>query len=1152
MDMKKTIFSAFLTVALLGCQEGMPDEITVSSGTDFVGMVETVGDVTKTEMGTKTDIYWSQGDQIAIFQACTLADKYQVTNDSAGKSNGTFRMVSDHSGTINGDFTSGNEISSNIAVYPYSDKLSCSRSKLAATGINAYEIGDFVLPAVQYYAYDTFGNGTFPMIAVTENMSDHALRFKNVCGAIKLQLRGTDIVKSVKVEGKNKEILSGPATITAYPGDRSPEITMTGINDVSRSVVLDCGNGIQLNETTSKNFIIVLPPVVFSKGFVVTLTTAKGIVRTIQTDKANVVLRSTVLVMPDTDGTPVLPEDDYPQISRGPITLSLSDVTGTTALFEGKLDVDAMANYQEAGYVYSTDEILDVESKTSTKVKISRETYSQRIDGLSYDTEYYYTVYMMKNGIYQYGETQKFKTDDITISVDDVKVTNTTATFVGIVTRDDADASVKVGIQYSAASSFESTSSLEVVPDEDGAYSVVCDGLYHAKEYYYRTYVYQDGVYEYSDVMTFTTNAVSVELKVESNTQTTVQFGGKIDPSTAIDEVQIAVLINTSETVTRSDYSKKYTLTSEDIKEDGSFDVSMSGLKFGTTYYYTYYVLNNSAYSYGTIQNFKTEDVPVNLSVGEITQTAATISGNVSLTEKNVLEVGLLYSSFSSDPKVTTSGVNKVVLTDIIDADGNFTYKAENLLNEKPYYYRCYIMQGSSYTYGDVSTFQTEKVPVTIEVESIDKNVVTFKGNVQFSEAGVIEIGVQYYPKSTTSQTVGVLTKTITEISENGDFTVEISGLLLGKEYCWQYYLLQNGVKVVGPPQTFETIHPYEVPSDLNMSSALDLSSSATANCYIISNPGLYKFRTVKGNSLTSVGSAVSAKILWETFGGSTAPECLDLIKGVSYKDDYIVFQTAYTFKEGNAVIAAKDASGKILWSWHIWLTDIPQGQVYYNNAGIMMDRNLGATSATPGDVGALGLLYQWGRKDPFLGSSSIIRNVVAKSTIVWPSPVSSSSSLGTIAYAVEHPTTFITHNSSNSDWYYTGSSDTDDTRWQSKKTIYDPCPAGWRVPDGGSNGVWSEAVGSSSDFDYSYDSTERGMNFTGRFGSASTIWYPASGYRFDYDGSLNYIGNRGRYWSASPSGHDAYFLYFSYDGYVDPWFGSSRAYGCSVRCLQE
>ena len=49
------------------------------------------------------------------------------------------------------------------------------------------------------------------------------------------------------------------------------------------------------------------------------------------------------------------------------------------------------------------------------------------------------------------------------------------------------------------------------------------------------------------------------------------------------------------------------------------------------------------------------------------------------------------------------------------------------------------------------------------------------------------------------------------------------------------------------------------------------------------------------------------------------------------------------------------------------------------------MDRNMGAISASPGNIGALGLLYQWGRKDPFLGSSSTGGYVVTNSTISWP-----------------------------------------------------------------------------------------------------------------------------------------------------------------------
>ena len=336
-------------------------------------------------------------------------------------------------------------------------------------------------------------------------------------------------------------------------------------------------------------------------------------------------------------------------------------------------------------------------------------------------------------------------------------------------------------------------------------------------------------------------------------------------------------------------------------------------------------------------------------------------------------------------------------------------------------------------------------------------------------------------------------------------------------------------------------------------SNATDLSGSESANCYVVSNAGAYKFKSVKGNSSTSVGSVASAEVLWESFGTDVAPNVGDLIKSVSYKDGYIAFQTADSFKEGNAVIAAKDASGEILWSWHIWFTDQPQGQEYYNNAGTMMDRNLGAISATPGDVGALGLLYQWGRKDPVLSASTISSNIQAESTITWPSAVSSDSSNGTIAYAIANPTTFIAYNDSNNDWYYTGSSSTDNTRWTASdkaKSIYDPCPSGWRVPDGGSTGVWVKAIGSSSYFRYAYDSIDEGMNFSGKFGSDQPIWYPASGSRHGFDGSLVSVGRDGYFWSASPS--YAYYLSFSYDGFVDPLYSNNRAHGLSVRCLQE
>ena len=555
---------------------------------------------------------------------------------------------------------------------------------------------------------------------------------------------------------------------------------------------------------------------------------------------------------------------------------------------------------------------------------------------------------------------------------------------------------------------------------------------------------------------------------------------------------------------------------------------------------------------------------PVTITIDNITATTVTFKGKIDVAEddRDFSIVTVRYS----EPETFSAMNEKLpsVSTTSFDANGDFTIVLDKLNYNTTYKYCVIAKVRTEETYSEkVMSFTTRNVSVSVSAK--ESTIVSAAPVAEF--AGVVtglfeedksdvEVGVACYTTSDGLKTDSSTKVPATSVISDGSFETSSEHLYTDTKYYYCSYVKQNGKYVYGAEiKELQTLHPYSVPSDLNISSAADLSALGSANCYIVSNGGLYKFKTVKGNSSESVGNVASASILWETFGTSETPTYFDLIKAFCYKDGYIAFQTADTYKEGNAVIAAKDASGNILWSWHIWMTDQPQGQVYYNDAGTMMDRNLGATSATPGDVGALGLLYQWGRKDPFLGSSSIWSNSSAKSTISWPSYAESNSNTGTIAYATANPTTFITYNSSNYDWYYTGSSSTDNTRWttsETSKSIYDPCPAGWRVPDGGSNGVWSKAKGSSSHFSTTYNSNKEGMDFSGKFGSASTIWYPASGYRHGGGGSLNYVGDGGFYWSASPYNGSAYSLFFSNGGGVYPSSFSDRADGQSVRCLQE
>ena len=444
------------------------------------------------------------------------------------------------------------------------------------------------------------------------------------------------------------------------------------------------------------------------------------------------------------------------------------------------------------------------------------------------------------------------------------------------------------------------------------------------------------------------------------------------------------------------------------------------------------------------------------------------------------------------------------------------------------------------------------EAPATITLENVTYNSVTFTGhlNVAASDLSFSQVTV-YYSDAETFNMNAAQSVSATSFDKDQNFTITLTNLKYNTKYNYCMVAEVKSEKTYGDVLEFTTLpHPYDVVSNLNMSSATDLSSSGSANCYIVSNAGLYKFKTVKGNSSESVGNVASASILWETFGTDTAPNAAEIVAGVCCKDGYIAFQTADTFKEGNAVIAAKDASDNILWSWHIWFTDQPEEHVYPNDAGTMMDRNLGATSATPGDVGALGLLYQWGRKDPFLGSSSISSDSVAKSTITWPSPLKSAdSSNGTIEYATANPTTLIsTDLNPVYDWYYTDDISTDNTRWttsETDKSIYDPCPAGWRVPDGGSNGVWAKAG-----FDNTtYDNTNKGISFG--ISSPSTTWYPASGYLSSGNDFSLYNG-AGYYWSASPMSYEAYYMGISRYGGSSPSVKSYRSNCYSVRCIKE
>ncbi|MBO7764292.1 MAG: Ig-like domain-containing protein [Bacteroidales bacterium] len=293
MNMKyKSLILALSAVLMTGCHS-LETSNQITDEVPFTASSESFQSQTRTSMNPEKQVVWSSGDHLAIFQGSTLANEYRVSESSAGKTNGTFTRVIG-SGD---DFYAGTELPCNVAFYPYVADLTLSGAAVEDQGV-AYSIAGYTLPASQNYTEKSFANGAFPMVAVTETVGDHNLLFKNILGAIKLQLKGDQTVTSIKITGKNNEKLSGAATITAYSNNLTPAITMTGADAAAKSVTLDCGAGVTLDESTATEFIIALPPVVFNQGFTVTVTDSESETYEINANTPNAILRSSILSMP--------------------------------------------------------------------------------------------------------------------------------------------------------------------------------------------------------------------------------------------------------------------------------------------------------------------------------------------------------------------------------------------------------------------------------------------------------------------------------------------------------------------------------------------------------------------------------------------------------------------------------------------------------------------------------------------------------------------------------------------------------------------------------------------------------------------------------------------------------------------------------------
>ena len=408
-----------------------------------------------------------------------------------------------------------------------------------------------------------------------------------------------------------------------------------------------------------------------------------------------------------------------------------------------------------------------------------------------------------------------------------------------------------------------------------------------------------------------------------------------------------------------------------------------------------------------------------------------------------------------------------------------------------------------------------------------------------------------------------------------------------------------------------------------------------TANCYVVSAPGYYSFPLVYGNALKNrstnesayktgnTGSNILSNFINHTGAGISDPyiannngctpakaelvwqDVMDLVTDIKYNagsnGGNISFKVdRFSIQQGNAVIAIKDASNNVLWSWHIWVTDENIDNVievtnYQNVKYNIMPVNLGwcdddvTTYAersckvrfTAGDASKEVTIrqvsasitirgnhpyYQWGRKDPLRPS-----NGLANTNKTWydkngtssqsnPATENFSAGVTCIMNYILKPD--VMQNQVSGDNAYANLWSVDNTVYTANdnpvvKTVYDPSPVGFKLPPGNVFTGFTTTGGStstSSEINGTWSSSSlKGWNFYTDSSKSKTIFFPASGYRYRYNGMVSNVSSDGFYWSAVPSSPTkGHYLYFSSLQVIPLSTSNYRAVGFGVRSCQE
>lgn len=413
---------------------------------------------------------------------------------------------------------------------------------------------------------------------------------------------------------------------------------------------------------------------------------------------------------------------------------------------------------------------------------------------------------------------------------------------------------------------------------------------------------------------------------------------------------------------------------------------------------------------------------------------------------KMVVRLGKISGSISNGTLADNATFTSVKIA------GNFTYNVPTYNKGKVSYKDVALLSGGGDDYVAVTLakpqqlLKSSKVPVFAVVNA---------ANITADNVNAIEATITLNKKNSEGTVIGTFTRT-------------------------RYISL--GGNVIKGGDFYNISYKVNDPTIQNV----ELDAEGNSNCYIISYPGTYTFDvSFPGNgqlpyetTYSALGLPSSGKFftdptdyavdwLWASGKSFDAAGGVDGVVTVGMdanKGELVVKPQGTSELSGNLVVALHKKGDKtIIWTWHIWFCK-PVLQHYNfpntrptipinNEDWYMFDRNLGAETNELGQVTSYGLYYQLGRHVPF---------ITPKNNGTWPSNAQTTYvnsyfeqswgvSTMTIANTYAKPMTMNYGNtigtSSRSNVYTYAWVTSDEPATDNSKTIFDPCPLGYKLP---------------------------------------------------------------------------------------------------------